>query len=168
MPIMPTGLEEFQHMGQCRGREMILKSLKYSGKFRVDVTVRLCTTVGNLGSLCVSSFRVFKCYWKRCARRYFRRHRFVIARCKPFLADTLSVNWFKYPLVLHYIKVIVKNKAWPQKPWLFSSENSCLASVSVVHYYVSVQGLICLQHSHECFVQSKSSLTRYNSTFLFF
>lgn len=61
---MPTALEGLQHMGHCRGREVIYtrlseaipKALKYSGKVRVEETVQLCMTLGNLGLLWVLSF----------------------------------------------------------------------------------------------------------------
>lgn len=52
------------------------------------------------------------------------------------------------------------NKAWSQNPWLFSSENSCLGSASIVHYYTSAWGLICLRDSHECFLLAKAILEK--------
>lgn len=86
---------------------------------------------------------------------------FSFLRVSPFqLTFSGSVNWIKQPLVTHHSKVIVRNKAWSQNPWLFSSENSCLGSASIVHYYTSAWGLICLQDSHECFLLAKAILEK--------
>ena len=141
--------------------ETIPKNLKYSDKVRVGVTVQLCMTVGNLGPLWLLSSGVLKCYWKSGTRCSQKDISFSVFHVSPFqLTFSVSVNEFKYPLVTHHSKVIVKNKAWSQNPWLFSSENSCLGSVSIVRYYVSAWGLICLQDSHECFVHSKVILEK--------
>lgn len=137
------------------------KNLKYSDKVRLDVTVQLCLTVNKLGLLWVLSSRVLKCCWKSGTRSFQKDISFSFFHVSPFqLTTSVSVNRFKYLLVTHHSKVFVKNKAWSQNPWLFSSENSCLGSLSIDNYYASAWGLICLQDSHECFVQTKVILEK--------